>query len=165
MTAERPAIATGTVALVTVAQALHWLDRDLFFAEARRTLVPGGVLAVWSYGLCTLGDPALNEALRRFHGETVGPYWPAERALVDAGYDGLEFPFDEVPSPGFAMSVDWTLAQLEGYVGTWSAVQRARAETGLDPLPQLIDSLRGAWGPEGSSRAVRWPLSVRAGRL
>ena len=62
------------------------------------------------------------------------------------------------------MTVDWTLAQLEGYVGTWSAVQRARAETGLDPLPELIDSLCNAWGPEGSSRTVGLPLSLRAGR-
>jgi SAM-dependent methyltransferase len=165
MTAERSSIGTSAVALVTVAQALHWFDRDAFFAEARRTLVPRGVIAVWSYGVCTFGDPALDESLRRFHGETVGPYWPTERALVDAGYDRLEFPFDEVRSPGFAMAAEWTLAQLEGYVGTWSAVQRARAETGQDPLPQLVEWLRGEWGPEGSSRTVSWPLSLRAGRV
>jgi SAM-dependent methyltransferase len=165
MTAECPAIARAAVALVTVAQALHWFDRDLFFAEARRVLVPRGVLAVWSYGLCTLGDATLDEAMRHFHGETVGPYWPAERVLVDAGYDQLTFPFDEVRSPGFAMTAEWTLEQLAGYVDTWSAVQRGRAETGMDPLPDLVATLRGTWGPEGSRRVVRWPLSVRAGRL
>ena len=165
MTSERPAIASGSVALITVAQALHWFDRDLFFAEARRALVPRGVLAVWSYGLCALGDPALDAALRRFHGETVGPYWPAERALVDAGYDQLAFPFDEILSPGFAMTADWTLEQLAGYVDTWSAVQRARAESGKDPLPELVATLHAAWGPAGSSRIVRWPLSLRAGRV
>jgi SAM-dependent methyltransferase len=164
-TAERSSIATNAVSLVTVAQALHWFDQGAFFAEARRTLVPRGVIAVWSYGLCTLGDPALDESLRRFHGETVGPYWPTERALVDAGYERLEFPFDEVRAPGFAMAAEWTLAQLEGYVGTWSAVQRARAETGHDPLPQLIESLQDAWGAGGSSRTVNWPLSLRAGRV
>lgn len=165
MTAERPAIASGAVALVTVAQALHWFDRDLFFAEARRVLVPRGVLAVWSYGLCTLGDTALDEAMRRFHRETVGPYWPTERALVDAGYDQLAFPFDEVRAPAFTMTADWTLEQLTGYVDTWSAVQRARAETARDPLPELVGTLRAAWGPTGSRRAVRWPLSLRAGRV
>jgi SAM-dependent methyltransferase len=165
MTAERSAIATGAAALVTVAQALHWLDRDVFFAEARRVLAPGGVLAVWSYGLCTLGDPALDEPLRRFHGEIVGRYWPAERALVDLGYDQLEFPFDEIRAPGFAMEVEWTLAQFGGYVGTWSAVQRARAATGVDPLPELIEQLRRAWGPEYAIRSVAWPLSVRVGRV
>jgi SAM-dependent methyltransferase len=165
MTAERSAIASGAIALITVAQALHWFDRDLFFAEARRVLVPRGVLAVWSYGLCTLCDAALDEAIRGFHRETVGPYWPAERTLVDAGYDQLAFPFDEVRPPGFAMTADWTLEQLTGYVDTWSAVQRARAETGRDPLPELVATLSAAWGPAGSSRVVRWPLSLRAGRV
>jgi len=165
MTAERPAIASGSVALVTVAQALHWFDRDVFFAEARRVLVPRGVVAVWSYGLCSLGDAALDETMRHFHSDTVGPYWPAERALVDAGYDRLPFPFDELRPPEFAMTAEWTLAQLEGYVDTWSAVQRARAETGTDPLPDLVSSLRNAWGREGSSRTVRWPLSLRTGRV
>src|SRR5215470_15770711 len=38
-----------SVDLVTVAQALHWLALDRFFAEVRRVVVEGGVLAVWCY--------------------------------------------------------------------------------------------------------------------
>jgi SAM-dependent methyltransferase len=99
MTAERPAIAESAVALVTVAQALHWLDRQAFYAEARRVLAPRGVIAVWTYGPCELGDPSLDAAMRRFHDETVGPYWPAERALVVRGLADVEFPFDELRAP------------------------------------------------------------------
>ncbi|HXI20445.1 MAG TPA: class I SAM-dependent methyltransferase, partial [Gemmatimonadales bacterium] len=46
------ALATQSVDLVTVAQAAHWLDLDHFFAEVERVLRPGGVLALWCYGLC-----------------------------------------------------------------------------------------------------------------
>jgi SAM-dependent methyltransferase len=164
-TAERVPIATGSIAVATVAQALHWFDRDAFYAEVRRVLAPGGVLAVWSYALCTVGDAALDSALRQFHDVTVGPYWPAERAIVNAGYAKLEFPFEEVEPPRFAMQVPWTLDQLAAYVGTWSAVQLARATTGRDPLPPLVDALRTRWGAAGSTRIVEWPLSVRAGRV
>ena len=38
--AERAPIAGGAVDLVTVAQALHWLDRPGFYAEARRVARP-----------------------------------------------------------------------------------------------------------------------------
>ncbi len=38
-------LADQSVDLVTVAQALHWLDLEPFLKEARRVLVPGGVLA------------------------------------------------------------------------------------------------------------------------
>jgi hypothetical protein len=165
MTAEHSALATGVAELVTVAQALHWLDRDVFFVEARRVLVQRGVLAVWSYGLCTLGDPELDRLLHRFYRETVGPYWPAERAIVDRGYDQLEFPFDEITVPAFAMEVDWALDQFAGYVGTWSAVEQARAGTGADPVPDFIDSLRRAWGEEHATRTIAWPLSMRVGRV
>jgi SAM-dependent methyltransferase len=163
-TAEQVPLATGSMALATVAQALHWFDRDVFYDEARRVLAGGGVLAVWSYGLCTVGDPGLDASLRRFHDETVGPYWPAERAIVNAGYDRLDFPFEEIPSPRFAMEASWTLAQLAAYLSTWSAVQRAREATGEDPLPALVDSLSGRWGAENAARLVEWPLSIRAGR-
>lgn len=165
MAAERSAIREGSVDLVTVAQALHWFDQPAFYAEARRVLVERGVVAVWSYGVLTLRDQALDAVLHRFHRETMGPYWPPERRLVDEGYVGIRLPFEQVDAPDFAMEVEWTLQQLAGYVSTWSAVQRARAATGSDPLPALIDEVRPLWGAEGSVRAVAWPLTLRVGRV
>src|SRR6478672_8341336 len=142
MSAEDSALAAGSVSLVTVAQALHWFDRPRFWAEARRVLVAGGVLAVWSYGLLTLHDHALDDIMRRFHGETVGPYWPAERRLVDEGYRSLELPFEEVDAPAFSMQARWTLEHLAGYLSTWSAVLRARTATGQDPVAGVLELLR-----------------------
>lgn len=52
--------AVVATSLVTVGQALHWFDRPAFYGEVRRVLRPGGVLAVWSYGLCGFGDAALD---------------------------------------------------------------------------------------------------------
>lgn len=165
MPAEQAALKDGSAGLVTVAQALHWFDQPAFFAEARRVLVDQGIVAVWSYGLLTLGDEALDAMIRRFHGETVGSFWPSERRLVDEGYRSLELPFDQVDGiPTISMEAEWTLRQLAGYLSTWSAVQRARVETGTDPLPELVETLRAAWGPEEVARRVRWPLTLRVGR-
>jgi ubiquinone/menaquinone biosynthesis C-methylase UbiE len=164
MTAERSALADRSASLVTVAQALHWFDQPVFFAEARRALVPGGVLAVWSYGLLTLQDPTLDDVVRRFHGQTVGPYWPAERRLVDEGFRSLVLPFERVEAPSFSMQADWSLEHLAGYLSTWSAVQRARAATGRDPVPEVVGSLLRAWGDEGAVRRVEWPMTLLVGR-
>lgn len=38
---------SGCASLVTIAQALHWFDRPLFYAEVARILRPGGVFAAW----------------------------------------------------------------------------------------------------------------------
>jgi hypothetical protein len=165
MTAERCALAAGSVGLVTVAQAVHWFDRPRFYDEVRRVSVPGGVVAVWSYALGTLGDDRLDEALTRFHGHTVGPFWPAERALVDAGYGSLDFPFDEIPVPTMEMTARWSLEHLAGYLSSWSAVQRARAATGRDPVREVLRTIEPVWGDPARERTVRWPLSIRVGRV
>ena len=164
MPAERTALASGSVSLVTVAQALHWFDRPTFFAETRRVLAPRGVIAVWSYGLVALRDDALDPIVRHFHGETIGPYWPPQRRLVDEGYEHLTLPFEPITTPPFAMTATWTLDQFAGYLSTWSAVQRAGAATGTDPVPRVVESLRSAWGPEGTARRVEWPLTLLVGR-
>jgi SAM-dependent methyltransferase len=163
MTAERGAFAARSMDVVTAAQALHWFDCRAFFPEVDRVLRPGGVLAVWSYGLLTI-DPKIDALLRPFYVETLGPYWPAERALVDSGYAGIELPYPEIAAPAFTMEATWSLSQLAGYLSTWSAVGRYRTTLGADPLSPLMPGVAAVWGAPEELRRVRWPLVARLGR-
>ena len=158
--AERSGLADRSVDLVTAAQALHWFDIAAFWAEVRRVLVPGGVLAVWCYDLLEVG-PDVDRILRRFYSETVGPFWPPERRLVETGYRTVPFPFVELPVPTFGMEHAMTLSQLGGYVRTWSATIRYMDARGRDPVDALLEELAPLWG---EARTTRWPLAVRAGR-
>lgn len=159
----RSGLAPATVDLVTVAQALHWVDVETFFAEARRVLRPGGVVAVWCYDLARV-NREIDGVIDRFADETVGPHWAPERRHVRAGYRDLPFPFDELPFPECRMERELTLDQLAGYLGTWSAVRRYREAVGTDPLPRLIAAVAPLWGDPGAPRALRWPLKGRVGR-
>lgn len=155
-------LADGSVDLVTVAQALHWLDRDAFYDEAFRVLRPGGLLAAWCYTNPAI-DPAVDPLIQEFYATTVGSYWPPERALVENGYRGIPFPFEEIAAPHFAIEADLTLDHLAGYLRTWSATLRYAATRGTDPVAPLVDSLRPVWGDPGRSRRARWPIHLRAG--
>ena len=57
--------ATESVDLVTVAQAMHWLDPDKFYGEVRRVLRPGGTLAVYGYGNVKLDHIEASEIVRQ----------------------------------------------------------------------------------------------------
>ena len=162
--AEASGLATATVDLVTAAQALHWLNTSAFYAEAERVLVPGGILAVWTYGAQHLDEPALERELARFYTQVVGPCWPPERRHVEAGYRTLPFPFPDLQPPALTMEQHWTLPQLLGYVRTWSATQRFGEQVGYDPVDRLQQDLAAHWGDPSVQRQVRWPLSLRLGR-
>lgn len=163
-TAQHSPLRAGSVDLVTVAQALHWFEVEPFYREADRVLVRGGVLAVWSYGNQVVDDPSINRVLATFYRETVGPFWAPERRHVESGYRTLSFPYPELDPPAFAMERRWTLDQLLGYIGTWSATQLCRENTGSDPMPALRQDLKPLWGGAASTRLIRWPLSLRVGR-
>ena len=47
--AESCGLSDCSVDLITVAQALHWFDRDRFFAEVQRIARPRALLAVYGY--------------------------------------------------------------------------------------------------------------------
>ena len=135
------------------------------FGEVRRVVVPGGGIAVWSYDLAVLGDSGLDEPFRQSYSVAVGDYWLPERRLVEDRYRRIPFPFDEPVVPEFSMEADWTLDDLLGYVGTWSAVSRYRSRVGTDPVPMLAQHLEPRWGGRDAPRRIRWPLAVRAGRV
>jgi SAM-dependent methyltransferase len=162
--AEDPGIEPRSVDLVTVAQALHWFDIDRFFEQVKRVLVPEGVIAVWCYSLCRI-SPQLDPIVDRFYFETVGPYWPEERKLVDDMYRAIPFPFDEIQPPAFSIELGWTLDDMLGYLRTWSPTRLFIERNGLDPVSLIEGELGSAWGDLEQERAVIWPVHMRVGTL
>jgi len=162
--AERSTLDDASADLVIVAQALHWFDLDRFYAEVRRVLRPGGVLAAWSYGVLAVEGEAVNAAVQHFYHDEVGPYWPPERRHVESAYRELPFPFERIAAPAFAMSLHWNLAQLLGYFRSWSATGRYIEQCGDDPVARLEPQLAACWGDVLETREIRWPLALLAGR-
>ena len=160
---ESSALSGHRVDLVTVAQALHWFDRERFYREVDRVIAPGGAFAAWSYGLLR-STPGVDRVILRFYEETVGPWWPPERAMVEKGYQNIPIPIVEVAGPPFSIAARLTLDELLGFIGTWSAVGRFIDARGFDPVPELGDELGPVWGDPAAARQVTWPLTVRAGR-
>jgi SAM-dependent methyltransferase len=159
-TAEASGLEPESIDLITVAQALHWFDLEQFYAEARRVLKSGGILAAWAYKLATV-TPSIDAVVNQYYSDVVGPYWPAERVLVEK-FEELPFPFPEIHTPAFAMVAEWSVEQALGYLGTWSATQRFMTAEKQDPLEQVEDELRSVWGTE--KRRVIWPLTMKVGR-
>jgi len=159
--AETIAVESGAADLLTAAQAAHWFDWPRFCLEAARVLRPGGVLAIWSYGYGRVG-PAIDRLIADFSRDVVGPYWPRERRHVEEAYRDLVLPFPLIDAPAFEMQTHWDAGAMLHYLDTWSAVRRCRARTGRDPLRLLAAPLANAWGD--GTRAMRWPLTLRAGR-
>jgi len=160
--AEATSLADHSVALVAVAQALHWFDRPRFFAECERVLRPGGVLAAWTYQDMVFSDDLLPAA-DAFRAQ-IEAYWPPERADVDAGYAGYAWPFPALPAPALWLTAEWNLPQLLGYLGSMSATARCRADTGRDPVEDHADPLAAAWGEPMRQRTMRWPLVLHLRR-
>lgn len=160
----------ATADLVTVAQALHWIDPAPFYAEVRRVLKPDGVFAAWTYGLfyLTPDDPAadaVDPLIETFYRDRVGSYWPPERRHIEANYQSLPFPFEEIEAPDFTIEMDWALNDVLGYLRTWSATKRYQQARGHDPVVQMAPYFADAWGDPSTRRTLQWPLPLRMGRL
>jgi ubiquinone/menaquinone biosynthesis C-methylase UbiE len=156
-----PALTDASVDVVTVAQAVHWFRRELFWAEAQRVLKPGGLLAVWTYGLTRISRD-VDDVVEAFYRDTLREFWPAERMLVETEYRDIGFPWPTVHVPAFAMESSWTCERFIGYLGTWSAVKEYRQRTAADPIPEVQRAIEAVW-PATDVRDVRWPLTVCAG--
>jgi len=160
--AEQSGLDPGSVDLITVAQAVHWFDFDRFYAEARRVLVPKGVIAVWTYHRA-LADPEIQAVTERFRQRVEGD-WPPERRWVEEQYRTLPFPFAEIAIEPLVHGEAWDLERLLGYLSTWSAVTQYRRRTGRDAVAEVRPELEAAWGEPAQTRLLRWPIHLRVGR-
>jgi SAM-dependent methyltransferase len=159
-TAEQSGLESASADLIAVAQALHWFDIPGFFAEAKRALRPGGLLAFWCYERNRV-DSHCDAHIGRLFAE-VETYWPPERDLVENHYRTIDMPFTELTVPAFEMTAEWQVDEILGYFRTWSASQRYVRDRQADPVAIIEAELREAWGRD--KRTVRWPLTLRLGR-
>lgn len=160
--AEASGLATASVDLITVGEALHWFQLERFCDEARRVLRPGAMLAIWNYGRCRI-TPAIDRILDEFTDRELGRYWSAAALNDNVGH--YRVPFNEVEAPQFEIVQQWDLNAFCGYVSSWSASGAYQREHGHCPVDQLRQKLDGVWDAHGARMPVTWGLNVRVGRF
>jgi len=162
--AEQCSLPDNSVDCVCVAQALHWFNFERFFAEAKRTLKPDGLLLAWTYEKSSV-SAAVDAVFEKLYRGALDDYWPPERKHVESAYRDIAFPFMEIPAPNFELRCDWTLAQYLAYLRSWSASQRHLKATGIDAVGLIENEMQQAWGNPETVHTVLWPMTVKAGRL
>lgn len=161
--AEQTDFVDSSFDLVTVAQALHWLDRSRFWPEVRRVARPDALFCAWGYAWFR-GPPAVHEALLDPVATLVEPFWAPNNRLLWRGYqpEEMEFPFKRQVAPELSIEVEWSFAELVGYVRTWSAFKKAAAHGRGDSLERVVSEAAKRLSAESSHR-LSVPLSILAG--
>jgi hypothetical protein len=160
---EHTDIDNASVDLVTVAQAIHWFDFEKFYAEVKRVATKNAFIAVWSYSLLKISEP-IDQIIRDYHFNFLGSYWDAERKYVDDEYRDIPFPFEKIKVPQFFIEKYWSLQELEGYLNTWSALQKYINANLANPVPGIIDSIRVYWGHQ-EKRKIIFPIHLLLGAI
>jgi ubiquinone/menaquinone biosynthesis C-methylase UbiE len=160
--AEKTSFDNQTFDLITVAQAIHWFDFDLFFKEIYRILKPDGIFAVLGYGLFSTNVES-DVIIRNYYYNIIGAYWDEERKYLDKNYKTIPFPFDEIATDSFENHFVWSFDELMGYLETWSATQHYILKNNRNPLDLIREELKISW--QKNNKKVTFPLLFRIGKL
>lgn len=160
--AESCTILDKSLDLITVAQAIHWFDFNVFYRQVNRVLKPDGILAVWAYNNPVL-EEELNNTIQEIYEDTLGSYWDPERQYITDGYTTIPFPFDEINCPPFSIEYKWTREHFVGYISTWSALKHYRSKNTVDLLPWIDEKLKPNW-PDQTVKPVYFPCHLRMGK-
>lgn len=160
--AEETSFPDNQFDLITVGQAIHWINTNDFYQEAIRTSKPDGILAVWGYSLLTI-NPEIDKLIQDFYTNVVGKYWDQARKLVDEKYKNIPFPFEVIPTPEFSLNVNWTIDHLAGYLTSWSATQKYIETHSVNPVPELVERIKPIWKDE--IKSASFPLFLKLGKI
>jgi ubiquinone/menaquinone biosynthesis C-methylase UbiE len=158
--AEKTSFPDDFFDLITVAQAIHWFNFDLFYKEVRRTIKKNGFFAAISYGLCKTYDETDN-ILLNFYENITGPFWDPERKFIDERYKTIPFPFSEIETPELKHEVNWSFEQFIGFLETWSSVQHFKNKMKMNPIDIIYNEAKASWGNQSQKKFV-FPVFFRA---
>lgn len=154
----------GTTDLVTVAQAIHWIDQEPFYKEVERILRPGGSLIVYGYGNCVLDSDKGSQVIQRFYREDLHGYWDSRRRHIDNLCQEVRLPFPGwTRNSDFVIQYSWTAAEVVGYLSTWSAWQsylKQNPESNLlNDIQQQLEDIY-----QDQRVTITWPVFLLLGR-
>lgn len=161
--AEQTNFADLSFNLITIGQAIHWFNFEAFYKEVRRVAQPNAVIATWCYALLNI-SPDIDALIEHFYRHTTANYWDFERRYIDEHYQTIPFPFQEIKVPDFSIRVQWTPAHLEGYLNSWSSIQKYIGIHQSNPIPELMEQIAAHW-PAEEVREVVFPIYMRVGRV
>lgn len=161
----------SSVDLVTIAQALHWFNHEIFYDQVKWILKkPNGVVAAWCYTIPEIDDE-FDPIFRKFYLESK-PYWDLLRGIVDDQYKSIAFPFEPVDGCDhtgpfeFQSKKMMSLDEFFTYIRSWSAYQTAK-EKGVELLNNgVMEEFRRAWKEdENGEKSVTYPVYLRIGKV
>jgi SAM-dependent methyltransferase len=160
---ELNSLASASADIITLANALHWMDFEAFYKEVLRVLKPGGLIAAWAYPTPTV-SPEIDALTKRLHDEILGDYWLRENRYVENAYTDIPFPFELIEAPGFSCTKLITLDDFMGFLNTWSATQRFLRQNRFNPADEIYAGLIQAWGDPADEKKVTWELVLKVGK-
>ncbi|MDZ7694462.1 MAG: class I SAM-dependent methyltransferase [Balneolaceae bacterium] len=161
--AEDTEFSSNIFDLITVAQAIHWFDFEQFYTEVNRTGRPGALLAVIGYGMVQV-LPKIDKKLHQFYNDMFNRYFNKNRKFLDEKYQTIPFPFEEISTPQFERTIEWEREHLEGFLNSWSPVQKFKDDHGQNPVDTVIQEIDPLWG-EDEKLSVTFPIFLRLGKL
>lgn len=168
-TGEQCSAPSSSFDLITVAQAVHWFDFDMFYRQVNRVLKPEGVIAVWVYEIIRVDD-ALDEFVLYLYEEILGSFWAPERKYIEDKLQTIPFPFSGQTTAEFRMEVEWNHEQLLGYLNSWSAwgsyyqMNPQEKNNENSPMERFKRALQKYW-PNGERRTLWFPVYLRMGTM
>ncbi|KAK2975593.1 hypothetical protein RJ640_026774 [Escallonia rubra] len=169
---ERDIAAEASVDLVTIAQALHWLDLPTFYQQVKWVLKsPNGVIAAWCYTVPEVNDN-FDSVFLKFYKIDSKPYWDPARKLVDDKYKSIDFPFEPVDGFDHTRPFEFkserlmSLEEIFTCIRSWSAYQTAW-EKGVELLRDDVrEELKRAWTEDGiDQKVVKFHVHLRDGKV
>ncbi len=158
--AERLPLAQGAFDLVTVGQAAHWFDRDLFHAECSRILGPGGILAILNNN--RIRDSAISEAYETAL-ENISPGYRRTYRDHDRAGELAALPYVRtVRTRRFAWSWTRTRGEWLGYVRSTSHFRAAEAHHDREAILSAIEKALAPFVDDNGQIAVPYETEVIA---
>jgi len=172
------ALATSSVDVLTVAQAMHWFDHPKFFSEVKRVLKPRGTFAAVGYSFVVFEDhPRATKRIQELGDEPdqLGTCWDWGRLILDNQYKSIEVPLKNVERHYFpnhkegwpqVMEGKVTMDHFRHYIKTWSSYKNYSEKYPERPdiVDETIDKIMEEEGLKGEDEVrITWPTVVILG--